>query len=243
VRNLLSGEVIEQQHRGLLPFRVWPIFDAMVGFVRSGQAAEFVCAAGVLTHYIGDACQPLHISMLHDGDPEQPVTRTVHHRNGTVEEVQEPKGKGLHAAYEDDMVNAHRGDILDGLEETTVPKAAERIQTGFIAAKRTIELMHATLKSLPPKKILKEFLRFKGKKADCAEDFWDHFGTKTNQCMQDGTHLLAVLWESAWETGGGEQTITTFDKLMPEAAVDICADPDFIPSRSIEKIGELLQRE
>ena len=50
----------------------------------TGPCGSFLCAAGVLAHYIGDACQPLHISYLHDGDPEQPTTRTVHHRNGTT---------------------------------------------------------------------------------------------------------------------------------------------------------------
>src|SRR5262249_24000053 len=74
--DLLSGDPITPEHRGLLPFRVWQPFDAMVDFARKGQASKFVCAAGVLTHYVGDACQPLHISYLHDGDPEKPVTHT-----------------------------------------------------------------------------------------------------------------------------------------------------------------------
>ena len=29
----------------------------------------FLCAAGCLAHYVGDACQPLHISRLHHGQP------------------------------------------------------------------------------------------------------------------------------------------------------------------------------
>ena len=31
------------------------------------KLVDFVCAAGILAHYIGDACQPLHTSQLHDG--------------------------------------------------------------------------------------------------------------------------------------------------------------------------------
>jgi hypothetical protein len=57
---------------GLLPFRVWQIYDAMVDFVKNGERDKFVCAAGVLAHYVGDACQPLHISFLHHGDPDHP---------------------------------------------------------------------------------------------------------------------------------------------------------------------------
>src|SRR5678810_1280563 len=50
------------QAMGLLPFRVWQIYEAMVEFVKNGQRDEFICAAGTLAHYVGDACQPLHIS-------------------------------------------------------------------------------------------------------------------------------------------------------------------------------------
>jgi hypothetical protein len=76
VSDILSGKPIAPEHRGLLPFRVWQLFDAMVEFASTGQADKFVCAAGVLTHYVGDACQPLHISFLHDGDPNRPVEHT-----------------------------------------------------------------------------------------------------------------------------------------------------------------------
>jgi len=69
VKDLLKDDDIKPQHRGLLPFRVWQIFDKMTDFAKDGDARRFLCAAGVLTHYIGDACQPLHISYLHDGDP------------------------------------------------------------------------------------------------------------------------------------------------------------------------------
>ena len=33
------------------------------------KLVDFVCAAGILAHYIGDACQPLHTSQLFDGPP------------------------------------------------------------------------------------------------------------------------------------------------------------------------------
>jgi hypothetical protein len=58
VNDILSGEPIAPKHRGLLPFRVWQIFDEMCGFAAEGEAEKFVCAAGVLCHYVGDACQP-----------------------------------------------------------------------------------------------------------------------------------------------------------------------------------------
>ena len=108
VRDILSGDEIFQEHRGLLPFRVWQIFDAMVEFVSKGEVDEFVCAAGVLTHYLGDACQPLHISYLHDGDPERPVKYTHTSGKHAGESEMRPLGKGVHSAYEDDMIFARR---------------------------------------------------------------------------------------------------------------------------------------
>jgi hypothetical protein len=74
VNDILSGDPIAPKHRGLLPFRVWQIFDEMCQFAADGDAHKFVCAAGVLCHYVGDACQPLHISYLHDGESDPSST-------------------------------------------------------------------------------------------------------------------------------------------------------------------------
>jgi hypothetical protein len=78
----------EQRERGLLPFRVWQFYDALVELARAGDTAGFVAAAGLLAHYTGDACQPLHGSMYADGYADQKVT-IVHHRRGTGEEYEE----------------------------------------------------------------------------------------------------------------------------------------------------------
>jgi hypothetical protein len=245
VHDLLTDEEIAPEHRGLLPFRVWQIFDAMVGFASEGQAAEFVCAAGVLTHYVGDACQPLHISYLHDGDPLRAVTHVVHHQNGSEEEKKQPLGMGVHSAYEDDMVNAHRSDILDGLAETPQARADELIADGFGAARATVALMRATFQLLPPPAIVEAYLAnqdaHRPRKARI-EDFWRKFGLKTIKAMQDGTHLLAVLWESAWEAGDGESAVRSTKALTEDKAMEICADRDFLPSLPIGGIGAKLQR-
>jgi hypothetical protein len=61
--------------------------------------------------------------------------------------------------------------------------------------------------------------------------------------MQDGTHLLAVLWESAWEAGGGESAVRTTEALTEDEAMEICADQDFLPSVPIGGIGAKLKRQ
>jgi hypothetical protein len=246
VEDLLDGGPITMAHRGLLPFRVWQIFDGMVEFVRQNKMPEFVCAAGVLTHYVGDSCQPLHISYLHDGDPTRSKVHTVHHikgpKAGTSEDTHVALGAGLHGAYEDDMVNAHRKEILKGLDKAPRVKASEHISTGFDAAKATIDLMRKTFQALPPKKMLKTFLDTKKSGDDMTEAFWDAYGDGTITAMQDGTHLLAVLWESAWVAGQGESKKRDTSALKPKDAMAICAPAEFLPSVTITQIGKFLSK-
>ena len=244
VRDILSGDPISAKHRGLLPFRVWQIYNDMVRFVKAGKVAEFVCAAGVLTHYVGDACQPLHISFLHDGDPEQPQTRTIHHTDGTDEDVVEPLGAGVHSAYEDAMVSAHRGDVLDGLAATPKVKAAELIDTGFEAAKATTAMMRIVFERIPPRKIVQFYIHSNAKPKQLAEDMWEEFGEGTVECMRDGAHLLAVLWQSAWAAGDGDHTVpaSALKALTPKRAMKICQDEDFLPSVPVGRIGDILKQ-
>jgi hypothetical protein len=239
--DLASGKAIEQKHRGLLPFRVWQIFDAMVEFAAAGQPAEFVCAAGTLTHYIGDACQPLHISYLHDGDPLRTVEHTITKgkREGQTEERN--FGKGVHAGYEDTMISAFRQDVLDGLKLSPKTKKEEMIDTGFEAAKLIIKMMRETFTSIPPMDIVDAFGNFDGKPKARAEHLWKLFGKKTIKNMQRGAHAVAVLWESAWIVGNGEGNVASTGALSEAEAMKICADFDFMPSVSIGRIGALLK--
>jgi len=244
VTDILTGEKITQAHRGLLPFRVWQIFNDMIRFVKAGKAPEFVCAAGVLTHYLGDACQPLHISFLHDGDPNHPVSRTIHHKDGTVETMKEALGAGVHSAYEDAMVNANRKEILDGLDATPKVKSSELIKTGFEAAKATIGMMQTVFKRIPPKNIVQLFVSSDAKPKQLAEDMFNEFGSGTITCMKDGAHLLAVLWQSAWIAGKGDQTIpaSALKAFTQTKVMKICQNENFLPSTSIGKIGEILNK-
>jgi hypothetical protein len=246
VNDILSGEPIAAKHRGLLPFRVWQIFDEMVRFAAAGKAAQFLCAAGVLTHYIGDACQPLHISYLHDGDPEQPQIRTIHHQDGTVEEKIEPLGSGVHSAYEDGMVSAHRDEILDALKRSKKVKNSELVTNGFEAAKATIQMMRTVFERVPPREIVQFFVEKKEndvKPKQMAQDMWEEFGEGTMTCMQDGVHLLAVLWQSAWNAGNGDDNVPSaqIKAITRQKAMKICQNEDFLPSMSIGKIADVLQ--
>jgi hypothetical protein len=117
--------------RGCLPFRVWQFFDEMVDAIKQGDADRFVAAAGIMAHYVGDACQPLHISHLFNGEPMP---------NGTK------RGEGVHSAYEEDMLRQNAADVLTGIRNE-LQKSAPAIPTpvtGKQAAVQIVRLMQRT---------------------------------------------------------------------------------------------------
>lgn len=243
VRDLLKDEKIKPEHRGLLPFRVWQIFDAMVDFAsHTSGAAQFVCAGGVLAHYLGDACQPLHISYLHDGDPLRAYTYTFQSGKHAGETEKRPLGMGVHSAYEDTMINHHRKDILGGLAKAGPVKKDDLVTNGFEAAKATIALMRRTFSAIPPMDIVNAYVATGGGQSAAVSDaLWAKFRKPTLAVMTEGTYLLAVLWESAWKQGGGKAKVGT-TPLTQARAMKICQDPGFLPSMPIDQIGAVLKK-
>ncbi|MET3896972.1 hypothetical protein ABIB57_000909 [Devosia sp. UYZn731] len=236
----LKQERITPNHRGLLPFRVWQIFDHMVEFVKGGDGERFVCAAGVLSHYLGDACQPLHVSYLHDGDPARAYTHTYTSGKKAGQTELRPLGNGVHSAYEDGMIFEHRKEVLSGLMHTRKIKAAELIPSGRQAAELTVAMMRETVQLVPPMAIVDAFISVGHGGKAAANALWGQFGDDTMTIMRGGTRLLALLWESAWVAGDGDNTVRKTDTLSQVRAMEIVSDRDFLPSVTIDKIGALL---
>jgi hypothetical protein len=103
--------------------------------------------------------------------------------------------------------------------------------------------MRQTFDSIPPPRLVQTYIDV-GKGGKAATDaMWKAFGTKTISVMQDGAHLIAAIWESAWEAGKGEQNVSSTAALSEDTAMEIVSDPDFVPSVTVDKIGKLLKRE
>jgi len=242
VKDILSGDPIEPKHRGLLPFRVWQIFDEMSQFAADGDAQKFVCAAGVLAHYVGDACQPLHISYLHDGDPNRAFEHEFSKGKKAGTNEKRPLGQGVHSAYEDAMVFDHRAEILDGLKRTPKVRKSELITNGFEAAQKTINMMRDVFAQISPMDMVQTYVDVgRGGKAS-SDALWEAYGQKTVNVMKQGAHLLAVLWESAWEVGSGETKVKSLRALTQDEAMGIVSDPDFLPSMTVDQIGASLKK-
>ena len=129
---------------GALPFRVWQGFELMVDSLRKGDLLTFLCAAGCMAHYVGDACQPLHVSRLHHGNPENATSTT----------------KKVHSTYETDMLNVpvNAKAIVDGMVTAPGSKSVQgSFQGGHGAALRVVRLMTETIQALHPSDIVKAY--------------------------------------------------------------------------------------
>ena len=211
---------------GALPFRVWQFYDAMVGYASKHDALGFLAAAGCLAHYVGDACQPLHVSRLHHGYP--PV------KKGTV-------AYDVHKVYETTMLNDHAGPLVDGVVAKLRGQSVKASFTGGQrAAKRVIELMRQTVTALPPGKIVDAYNAEASPKA--REDrLWNDFRAKTIEVMAAGCVCLAEIWASAWAEGSGEKIAKadrghkSFEELAP-----FYRDKNFVPSFELAHLGQIL---
>lgn len=217
------------KHWGALPFRVHQLFDIMVKAAKAGNQDLFLSAGGVIIHYLGDACQPLHASYLSQGNPARVVKRP------TVDTMI-LEADGVHSGYEDDMIaygvtNANLAATLKSRIGKLKSEHVPDITTGNDAAKAVIALIDATQNEIEPKDIVSEWVKLKGKsKKDKAKAMWDKFGDDTVTCMARGTRYLAKLWQGAWDAGNGDANIGEGGRRKESSIMDIYNDPDKLPS-------------
>ena len=214
----------------------------MVARVAAKDVAGFVAAAGVLAHYVGDACQPLHSSYLDDGDPfRQPdgtvVTKPLDHGKGY--------GHGVHEVYEKDMIDEKAVLTLIPALRTKLntPHTMTLVTGGQAAGFAIVELTRRVRGAIKPMDIVEAYAKSltalaKNKRAG---NLWDKFGTETTAAMVDGCRTLAMLWDSAWAEGGGNQVEQTkIRKITQKSLQKIYESQDFVPSKALGKIDPYL---
>jgi len=145
---------------GCLPFRVWEIWDAMVGYLKKKDVLRFVCAAGVLAHYVGDASQPLHCSYLHHGVPPM---KTVSGRKYPVPRdsaeflaFKKTRAAKIHGIYEETMLEVDPAAALSDVDALLSGSLGTSVNatSGHDAAAATVELMFDAQSRLKPKAII-----------------------------------------------------------------------------------------
>lgn len=212
---------------GALPFRVWQGYDLMVDAVKKGNVQEFLCVAGCMSHYVGDACQPLHISKLHHGHPENATSVS----------------KKIHSVYETEMLNAHAQDVVNGIVAQLNGKSVTGSFTGGKgAATRVIRLMRETVKALPPVSLVDAYNQEKTPKARL-DRLWNDFHVKTIDRMAEGCLCMADIWASAWKEGGGEKIpAAKLVAISQTALATRYRQKDFYPSMSLHNMIPVLKK-
>jgi hypothetical protein len=235
---------VKDKSRGLLPFRVQQFYEGMVKDLKKTHPdfARFVCAAGIVSHYVGDACQPLHVSSWFNGDPTHLVDNPNKGKPHEPDKI--PAGTGVHAAYEDDMVNFHIGDITPAVQADTTPLPAN-FTGGKRAAMACTQLILDTFAQIKPKDIVAKYITLQqqgttGK--DAANELWASFGTATENVIAAGVRTLASVWQSAWAEAKAEGKAPASPSAVDEAVLEaFFVEPDtFYPSKTIDHICDVI---
>jgi hypothetical protein len=209
--------------RGALPFRVAELYQAMVEALVESEVNKFVCAAGVLAHYVGDACQPLHVSRLHHGRPDHPGESRVH------------------SVYEENMMNQRAAEMIDGVNQRLGDAAVQKqelVKDAPAAARLVIELMRATVQDLPPMDVIRAFNGAEGRER--VPHMWDVLGERTMDVVAAGCRCLAILWQSAWVEGKGNANIPAnrLKAMRRDVLMRLYNDPEFLPARRLREMQE-----
>ncbi|RFM28310.1 Nal1-like putative serine protease [Deminuibacter soli] len=212
-----TGAEVLAPRMGSLPFRVWQLYTQMVRSLKNGNVAEYLVAGGTMTHYVGDACQPLHVSYLHAGIPGQE--------------------SNVHGEYEDKMIASNRETLFTAVNALdNKVKATQLVTGGHEAAAFVISLMRKTFTTLPPMDIIEAFGNVSGRGKYAA--VWKVLGKKTIKVIASGANAMAVLWQSAWVEGNGKAIpASKYAAITTDELQAIYEDYRFVQSFNITDAG------
>jgi hypothetical protein len=200
---------------GALPFRVWQMYDMMVTALSDGSVDEFICAGGTMAHYVGDACQCLHISFKHHGVNKE--------------------DKKVHGDYEDRMLvnKNNRVKLFAGINAFNKEVKANQLFTGGKgAAIAVLKLMKDTFDTLSPDTVIKAW-----RNSEDMEELFSKVGNETITNINNGCLTMATIWQSAWIEGGGDQiNQNELVAIEPDRLIELYEDKGFVPSFALNKL-------
>ncbi|MBM4394682.1 MAG: hypothetical protein FJ087_03215 [Deltaproteobacteria bacterium] len=211
---------------GALPFRVRQIFEAMVGYAGKGDVLRFLCASGVLAHYVGDSCIPLHFSHLNHGH----APKVGREHPDFVEYRADPRYK-VHALFEQRMFEVRPDDMLAAVDKSVKGfRARPGPKSGEEALALAFDLMHRTYGMLGPAEIVDSDAPSETPK-NRAERLFDAVGLRAAKCLGEGCKVQATLVESAWALGT-KHVPTGLKPFEEEDVEEVCGRADFLPAWS-----------
>jgi hypothetical protein len=145
-----------------------------------------------MAHYVGDACQPLHVSRFHHGRPGH------------------PEDSNVHGDYETKMLDRFAAELVNKVNTAIgTRRVTAHIAGGDAAAALVVDLMDRTIQRLSPEAVVNAWIATKGH--NHISDLWNLVGDDTAACIAEGALGLATLWESAWVEGDGDHAIPVAD--------------------------------
>jgi len=184
---------------GMLPWRVAEVHAALTKSFRAGDWPEVVRFAGWLSHYAADACQPLHTTSNHDG--------------------QLTGNKGIHAAFETEMIDRYRAVYrksavpATGFKPEPIADPAGRVIREILSAHQRVDaLLQADTQTM---------LSVRKNNADYLKGLKKRAGEIAEQQLVRAVELTASLWHSAW-TAAGRPALP--DRLPPSRLPTIRGD-------------------
>jgi len=214
-----NGNKTLRPRRGALPFRVGQCYNQMIKSLKAGNLEEFLVAGGTMSHYAGDACQPLHISFLHHGET--------------------PAESGVHSDYETKMIAKKMPELFTmvAAKGTKITNAELIGPNGKDASLRIIELMRETVTNFPPMEVLESWRNAKGRGK--YDKMWGDLKVKTAATIANGAHTLAILWQSAWKHGNGDAIpVNKLAALNQTDLMNLYMNPDFVKSFTLDDTAD-----
>ncbi|TPN29155.1 S1/P1 Nuclease [Mesorhizobium sp. B1-1-6] len=234
-------EKVNTLHRGILPFRVWQIFERMKDYA-ANNPDEFIAAAGILAHYNGDSSQPLNGSVMADGikDQEPDIPRDSSRTDKkTNAKLPAYRGEGVHSGYETEMINwaAGKGLLFDEIVKNLGADHGLKLATnGRDAALATLTTMRDVATLLPPTTIIDAYERtFHPDSPPHSEALWGEVGAETGKVMALGVRALAMIWDAAWTAGGGNKD---HGKRKLKQLRALYENPNFLRSVTVNEIEQ-----
>lgn len=233
-------ETVDVLHRGILPFRVWQFFERLKDYAAT-DPSRFIAAAGALAHYVGDASQPLHGSTMSDGisSQEPDIPRDSQRKDKHGNKLPAFRGEGVHSAYETQMINAaaHKGALFKEIRKNLgADHGMNLVEDGREAALATLTCMRDVAKILPPRHIIDVYEKsFAPNSPPHTKALWDALGPQTGKVMALGACTLAMIWDSAWVAGGGNNN---HGRINPADLRGHYEDSNFVRSVTVDEIEQ-----
>lgn len=219
---------------GALLFRVRQIYEEMLSRGAERDLLGFFSCAGVLAHYVGDCCIPLHFSVFHHGEPPQA-------KRGTPEYAAFKKSREyrIHSLFEQRMFEVQPVPALAAVDHVlSMDKAGEPVTGGEAALKAVFELMCSTFERIPPRQIL-EADDPSLPDTQRADRLFQEVGQDAAWCLAQGCRLQARLVEGAWAAAGGDTLLEGGAPSFGEPSVrSLYERSDFLPAWSLETMIE-----